>query len=517
MLGAGAREGADQHTSRMHVPDPSLQDLHELAAEFHFKLTDAEAEQYLAPVLGTIDGYAALDDLDDPSAPPAYPRDPGRPPEPGENPVNGWAWRCSIHGRPGGPLAGRTAAIKDNTAVAGLPLRLGTSVLGDFVADEDATVVTRLLDAGAEIIGKTAVPSFCFDGAGFLGEFEPQVRNPADHARVPGGSSSGSAAVVTNGEVDLALGGDQGGSIRLPASFCGCVGHKPTYGLVPYTGIFPVERTLDHVGPLTRSVRECALVLDAIAGPDGLDPRQGEIPARETLPLVEGGVRDLRIGLLSEGFGIEDASEPEVDEAVRTTAHALARLGAKVGETSVPMHAQGVPIWSAIAVQGCADLVIRGDSVGTNAFGHTSPRLTDHFARARRELADRFPPTLKVTLLSAEHIRRHAHHHYYAKARALARRLRDAYDEALSEYDVLVMPTTAMRAYRPPPPGASVEEIVSAALGNLHNVVQFDLTGHPALSVPVPGNAGLPIGFQVVGRRFDDGTVLRVGAAVEAL
>jgi amidase len=396
-------------------------------------------------------------------------------------------------------------------------MRLGTTVMEGFVADEDATVVTRLLDAGAEIIGKSAVPSFCFDGAGFLGEFEPQVLNPADHRRVPGGSSSGSAALVTGGEVDIALGGDQGGSIRLPASFCGCAGHKPTYGLVPYTGIFPVERTLDHVGPLARTVRDLALALDAIAGPDGLDPRQGGISAVATLPGLDRGVDGLRVGLLREGFGIADASEPEVDDAVRETAHALERLGATVTDVSVPMHEHGMAIWSAIAVQGCADLVIRGDAVATNATGHTSLRLTDFFARARREMADRFPPTLKVTLLSAEHIRRHAHHHYYAHARALARTLREAYDAVLSEYDVLVTPTTAMRAFLRPPPDASVEETVTLALGNLHNVVQFDVTGHPALSVPVPGNSGLPIGFQVVGRHLDDGTVLRVGAAVESL
>jgi amidase len=497
------------------LPDPTAEGLQRLASEFHFALSDSEAEQYLTAVVATVRGYAELDELPDAPRPPAYERGSGRPPSAGESPLNGWAWRCSIKGRAGGPLAGRTVAIKDNTAVAGLPLRLGTSVMGDFVPDEDATVVTRLLDAGAEIIGKTAVPSFCFDGAGFLGEFEPQVLNPADHGRVPGGSSSGSAALVTGGEVEIALGGDQGGSIRLPASFCGCVGHKPTYGLVPYTGIFPVERTLDHVGPLARTVGDCALALDAIAGPDGLDPRQCGISAVETAPQVDRGVEGLRIGILTEGFGIEGASEPEVDAAVRETANALSRLGAAVGEVSVPMHVHGIAIWSAIAVQGCADLVIRGDSVGTNAFGHLSPQLTDYFARARRELANRFPPTLKVTLLSAEHVRRHAHHHYYAKARALGRSLRDAYDRALSEYDVLVMPTTAMRAYPPPATGASVEEVVGAALGNLHNVVQFDVTGHPALSVPAPGNAGLPIGFQVVGRHLDDGTVLRVGAAVE--
>jgi amidase len=501
----------------MDIPEPSIQDLRALAAEFHFELSDADAEQYLNAVRDSVEGYSALDELGLPSPLLEYPRDGGLAPTPEENPLHAWAWRCSINGRAEGPLAGRTAAIKDNTSVAGLPLRLGTNVMGDFVADEDATVVTRLLDAGVEIIGKTQVPAFCFDGAGFLSDFEPQVLNPADHGRVPGGSSSGSAAAVAGNEVDVALGGDQGGSIRLPASFCGCVGHKPTYGLVPYTGIFPVERTLDHVGPLARNVQDCALVLDAIAGPDGLDPRQSGASIPPTLPEVHRGVDGLRIGVLREGFGIEDASEAKVDEAVQATAGALRELGADVGEASVPMHRDGLAIWSAIAVQGCADLVIRGDSVGTNAFGHTSTRLTDHFARARRELADRFPPTLKVTLLSAEHVRRHAHHHYYANARALARALRAAYDAALEQHDVLVMPTTAMRAYPPPPAGASVGEILDSALGNLHNVVQADVTGHPALSVPVPGIAGLPIGFQIVGRHFEDGTVLRVGSAVEGL
>jgi len=501
----------------MPLPNPSISDLHQLAAKFHFRLSEAEAEQYLPPVVGTVEGYAALDELLAGPAPPEYPRNAGHPPSPDENLLHGWAWRCSIKGRADGPLAGRTVAIKDNTAVAGLPLRLGTTVMRDFVPDEDATVVTRVLDAGSEIIGKTAVPSFCFDGAGFLGEFEPQVLNPSDPSRLPGGSSSGSAAVVTGGEVDLAFGGDQGGSIRLPASFCGCCGHKPTYGLVPYTGIFPVERTLDHVGPLARNVRDCALALDAVAGPDGLDPRQCGVSAIETLSHVDRGVKGLRIGLLREAFEIAEASEREVDEAVRTTAHALRDLGAEVGETSVPMHEHGVAIWSAIAVQGCTDLVIRGDAVGTNATGQTSTQLTDFFAKAWREMADRFPPTLKVTLLAAEHVTRHAHHHYYTKARWLARALRDAYDAALADFDVLVMPTTAMRAFPRPPAEAPVEDIVAVALGNLHNVVQFDLTGQPALSLPVPNYPGLPIGFQIVGRHLDDGTVLRVGRAVESL
>ena len=150
----------------------------------------------------------------------------------------------------------------------------GSPIMEGYVPREDATVVTRLLDAGAHIVGKTAVPAFCFDGGGITGYPDPQPTNPHDPAYMCGSSSNGSAAVVVTGQADMALGGDQGGSIRLPSSWSGCCGHKPTHGLVPYTGIFPIELTLDHIGPMARTVADCALMLEAIAGEDGLDPRQ---------------------------------------------------------------------------------------------------------------------------------------------------------------------------------------------------------------------------------------------------
>jgi amidase len=501
----------------MPVPPSTPQDLQEMASTFNIVLSDAEAEEYLEHVATTLDAYAALDHLDEGRPSPPEGRDPGAPPDRAENPVNGWVWRCSIKGASGGPLSGRTVAIKDNTAVAGLPLGLGSPVMNGYVADEDATVVKRLLAAGAEIVGKTAVPAFCFDGGGFVGGFDPPVLNPADHSRVPGGSSSGSAAVVANGEVDMALGGDQGGSIRLPASFSGCCGHKPTYGLVPYTGIFPLERTLDHAGPLARTVADCAAMLEAIAGPDGLDPRQSNIPPVSGLTQFRQDLKGIRVGVLAEGFGIEGASEDEVDRTVRDTALALRQAGADVTECSVPLHRDGPAIWNAIVVQGCADLVIRGDGVGTNAGGPYPTGVAEFFARARREPGGVFPPTLCLTLLVAEHVTRECHHDYYAKGRNLARVLRDDYDRALADVDVLVMPTTAMRAFARPPAGAPLGEIFAAALGNLHNTSPFNVTGHPALSVPVPKVAGLPIGLQIVGRHFEDATVLSVGHAVEHL
>lgn len=501
----------------MQVPVPSLSDLQDLAREFHIELSQSEAEEYLPHVVSSLDGYATLENLGEEPLQPSYPRDGGRAPDPGDNPGNGWAWRCSIKGRPEGPLAGRTVGVKDNTAIAGLPMRIGSRLMEGFIPDRDATVVTRLLDSGAEIVGKTAVPAFCFDGGGFVGGFDPPVLNVSDPARVPGGSSSGSAAVVVSGAADMALGGDQGGSIRLPASFSGCCGLKPTFGLVPYTGIFPLERTLDHVGPMARTVQDCALMLDALAGRDGLDSRQPNFDPTPASPTLERGIAGLRVGILREGFAIEDASEKEVDDSVRAAVEGLRIAGAEVSEVSVPLHSHGLAIWNAVVVQGCADLVFRGDGVGTNADAGNSAALSDYFALRRREMADAFPPTVKLTLLVAEHVRRNAFHHYYVKGRELGRELRRAYDDALSQVDVLVMPTTAMRAFERPRADAPLDEVFAAALGNLHNTAPFDVTGHPALSVPVPHVDGLPIGFQAVGRHFDEAGVLRVGQAVERL
>ena len=197
----------------------------------------------------------------------------------------------SITEREGGPLAGRSVAIKDNTAVAGVPMMNGSATLEGFVPARDATVVTRLLAAGATIAGKAVCEDLCFSGGSHTSRTGP-VRNPWDTTRSAGGSSSGSAALLAAGVVDIATGGDQGGSVRIPAAYCGVVGHKPTHGLVPYTGAFPIEQTIDHLGPMARTVADVALTLAVLAGPDGLDPRQpAESASRTTPPSWTGGRR----------------------------------------------------------------------------------------------------------------------------------------------------------------------------------------------------------------------------------
>jgi amidase len=500
------------------VQPPSRQELERIAEQYHLALTAEELDTFSAAAPATLAGFSRLDELPDEHLPVRYPRaDLGHRPIGADNPSNGWAWRCSIPGAAVGPLAGTRVGVKDNVCVAGIPMLNGSPIMEGYVPREDATVVTRLLDAGAEVVGKTAVPAFCFDGGGLTGYPEPQPTNPHDAAYLCGSSSNGSAAVVVTGEADMALGGDQGGSIRLPSSWSGCCGHKPTYGLVPYTGIFPIELTLDHVGPMARTVAGCARMLEVIAGEDGLDPRQAGVRVEPYVPGLERGPEGLRVGVLREGFEIPGVSEADVDAAVRDAVERLAGAGATVEEVSVPMHRDGLAIWNGVAMEGATDLMVRGDAFGTNHKGHYTTDLVDFYGRARRVRGRDYSVTVKLTVLLGHYLSEHYNHHYYAKSQNLGRRLRAAYGEALEHCDVLALPTTPMKAMRIPPAGASVADVLTAALSNIGNTAPFDVTGNPALSVPCGVCEGLPVGLMLVGRHFDDATVLRAGHAFETV
>ena len=221
-------------------------------------------------------------------------------------------------------------------------------------------MVTRLLDAGATIAGKAVCEDLCFSGGSHTSRTGP-VRNPWDRSRTAGGSSSGSAALVAAGRADLALGGDQGGSIRIPSAFCGTVGHKPTHGLVPYTGAFPIENTLDHLGPITRTVRDAALMLGVLAGPDGLDPRQrAAAPPLDFTSALDAGVQGLRLGVLAEGFGFPGLSEPAVDETVRAAIGTLSGAGARISPVSIPWHRDAMSVWNVIATDGVVTQMVTG-------------------------------------------------------------------------------------------------------------------------------------------------------------
>jgi len=449
-----------------------------------------------------------------PAPAPKYgPRNSTRP-RASENPLNAWYVTASIKGAPTGPLAGKKIAIKDNVCVAGLPMMNGSKVLEGFVPSSDATVVTRLLDAGAEIAGKSVCESFCMSFGSHTGD-TGFVLNPHDRTRTTGGSSSGSAALVASNVVNMAVGCDEGGSIRVPSAFCGIVGLKPTWGLVPFTGIFPLEMTIDHVGPMARTVHDCALMLETMAGPDGLDPRQNALFERQAYTtLMKAGGKGLRIGILKEGFGLPDG-EKDVDALVLDAAHRFERAGAVVSTVSVKEH-------TTLALD-CLNLVsaamapVARDSMGLNWKGHYQLELAEFYVKHRQERAALFPPEVKLWLVIERMLDRTGDGLYYARAQNVALSVRAAYDHALEQVDVLVMPTVAARP--PKLPAANVDFATSLKLsdGAALNTPQFDLTGHPGLSVPCGKLDGLPIGMMIVGRHGDDATVLRAGYAFEQL
>ena len=497
----------------MTVRKPTLEELAGIARAYRLDATSEDLESFRGLMAGVLASYARLDQLAEPTLPVKYPRTPGSRPRPEENPLGAWYWRCEIEGASGGPLAGKTVAIKDNVCVAGVPMMNGTGVLEGYVPDVDATIVTRILDAGGTVLGKAVCESLCFSGGSHTADTGP-VRNPHDPTRTTGGSSTGSGALVAAGEVDLAIGGDQGGSIRIPSSWCGIYGLKPTYGLVPYTGVFPIELTLDHVGPMARTAAECALLLEAIAGPDGLDPRQRpDLTGQAYTRALTGDVGGLRFGLVEEGFGWPGLSESDVDAAVREAASAFAGMGAELKEISIPWHRDGIHIWNAIAVEGATMLMVAGNSMGTNWKGHYATSLLEVYARGRRSRANDLSETTKLVVLLGQYMQERYHGRYYAKAQNLARSLRSAYDAALAECDALVMPTLPMKATRIPPPDASREEYTARALEMIPNTCPFDVTGHPAITVPCGTSAGLPIGMMLVGRIGEDATLLRAADA----
>lgn len=497
----------------MPITPPDHNTLDAVAQRYGLGLSAADIDSFTPFVHGLLASWDAVEALYAATAPAMPDRKWARPADT-DNPFNAWYVTCEVSGAGEGPLAGRTVAIKDNTAVAGVPMMNGSATVEGFVPRRDATIVTRLLAAGATITGKAVCEDLCFSGGSHTARTGP-VRNPWDETRSTGGSSSGSAALVAAGLVDLATGGDQGGSIRMPASFSGIVGHKPTHGLVPYTGAFPIETTIDHLGPMTRTVTDAALMLGVIAGPDGQDPRQpNTIAPVDYFAALAEGTAGLRVGVVSEGFG-QPGSDPAVDAAVRTAVDTLRSAGLICEDVSLPWHLHGARVWDVIGTEGVVAQMVDANGYGMNWKGLYDPELIAHYGAAWRGDGTQFSETVKMVLLAGRSMidaNRGAH---YAMAQNLAAELVAAYDEALSRYDVLVMPTTPIQASVVPAADAPREEIIARALEMIANTCVTDVTGHPACSVPAGLSNGLPTGMMIIGRRFDDATVLRVAHTFE--
>lgn len=505
---------------------PTLGVLASIADDFGLDIDQEALPAYRDLVAGTVNACRHIDAFPERKLPVKYPRDAGWRPMPDENPLNGWAWRCEIAGSGSGLLKGQRIAIKDVASIAGLPLTCGTRLLDGYIADVDATIVTRVLDAGGTIIGKTNCEDFCFSGAGHTCSLG-MVGNPYDPKRNPGASSNGNAVVLATGQADLAIGGDQGGSIRLPASWSGVYGLKPTYGLVPYTGCAMIETTLDHMGPMANNAEGIARLLEVIAGTDPLDPRQrGVLPPdykADYLSQLAGGVRGLKIALVREGFAQDGAdtgfppSDAEVDRRVAAAVRRFEKLGATVEEISLPMHLEGFFLWSVIITLGSAEFMLKGSGLGTNWAGFYNTSAGEALARGLRSRPHDLPATAKMALLAGEYMQRKYFGRYYWKAQNMRHLVKDAYDKALQTYDVLAMPTTPFTATEMVGRDAPVLETVGSALNMVRNTCVADLTGHPSISIPCGLKDGLPIGMMLTGRHLQDATLIRAAAAFETL
>jgi amidase len=453
--------------------------------------------------------YAALDGIADELPTVKYPRGPAHHPEPQENRYGAWYVRTSIKGEPDGKLAGRRVALKDNICLAGVPMMIGADILEGYVPEVDATVVERVLDAGGEIAGKAVCEYYCVSGGSHTSSTGP-VQNPRKPGYSAGGSSSGSAALVAAGEVEMAIGGDQAGSIRIPASHCGIVGLKPTYGLVPYTGIAPLEsRSTLRADDLGRR-RECAVA--------GGHRRTGRIDCASAASCSAlhrrscGRCQRLRIAVLrrasSRKFGNRCGRPCPGGGA------AVCKLGATVEEVSVPMHTLGFPIWAAIRGDAACITLLEMNGAGLAHEGLYIGSLMTA-AMAWRKRADAFADTLKIASIFSKYTLTRYGGRYYAKAQNLRRRLRRAYDEALATHELLLMPTVPMKATPIPGKDATPQEITRRSWEGTRNTCPFNVSGHPAISVPCGLEDGRPIGMMLVGRHHGEETIYRAAAAFE--
>ncbi len=464
----------------------------------------------------SLDALERLEEVGEDSVPlGSLHRDPGRQPRPQEDPYNAFVRFCEVRGAAEGRLAGRRVAVKDCIAVAGIPQSDGGGRRPYLVPTEDAVVVERVLRAGGTIVGKTNMEDMAV-GAG-EGSFFGAARNPNDPARSTGGSSSGSAAAVAAGLVDMALGSDQAGSVRVPAAWCGVVGMKATHGLVPSYGLTYMDHTLDHIGPITKSVADNALMLEVIAGADWRDPQWvRDLPAVGEYGRGAGaGVRDLRIGVISESLAsseLQDGTRRAFGSAVAALAHA----GATVVDVSVPMWELALPLFSAVIAHGAYGMWMSHQM----GFGHLGRVVPDVAAANARVIpSHQLPPRLITRLVLGCYLHGVEGGVPLAKAHNLRLSLRRQIDALFGQVDVLLTPTVVTVGF----PlledwGSRSDRIARGGGTELLNTCALDLSGHPALSVPWgTGDADMPVGVQAIGPRFGEEIVYRLGFALEEL
>ncbi|KAF4986752.1 hypothetical protein FDECE_15786 [Fusarium decemcellulare] len=539
-------------------------DLRKLASQLNVSRLDSQdAKDYLTLLRSFESVMKSIENAPDYTPPELLPQSTTEPrnfwrPQPDGNPFNAWSYRCDIIS--GSPtrdlLAGYTVAIKDNISVGGLPTTLGIplSLFPDAnfypISPIDAIVVSRILAAGGMIKGTSTCESFCASPLSFTSATGP-VHNPLLHGYTTGGSSSGSAALVaanrlasTGGgswgqTVDLAIGSDQAGSVRIPASYNGIYGLKPTFGLVPYTGAASMSPMIDHIGPLAATLEGVAALLEVMAGYDGYDPRMTpETPLKHQVKPYLAMLKELRqnictvfrpgeklkVGLLKEAFYMPGVAEEVRNTVYRETRRCFEAVDASVIEVSIPMHQQGPAIWTAATRPSMSSYLCQGNPSGHLSYSSPHTQLKWPPSQETYDTLTLNNPAVVNIMLSERFARSQAATGLVAKAHRKVFELRAAYDHALESVDVLVTPCAPTVAMPHPPEGgqAPILDRLGVAVGLTSNTCPFNVTGHPGLSVPCGFSTGkdqnevpLPIGMQIVGRRWADEKVLEAAALFE--
>lgn len=543
-----------------------------IGSRLNVKIPDTDVEDYRVLLNGldaTRKQIAELPEYEDPRLWPDATTVPRKWWKEENNPLGGWSHRCQVvHASPSDKrLEGRSVAFKDNVSVASLPITGGTfpQLLNGGseypISKIDAVVVSRVLQSGGVVHGTAACEHFSMSPISFTSA-SGIVDNPWKKGYTTGGSSSGSACLVAINQVkawrkrhglpsidkelgngvDMAIGGDQGGSIRLPAAFTGIYGLKATHGLVAYSGILSLHPMIDHAGPMASTLEDLTTLLGVVSGYDGLDPRMTpETPLRQNVPDYAHDLKSwilskkakeewtrttsgkgLRIGVLQEAFSVPGLSE-EVKEAVAAAIERFKESGATVTQVCIPLHSAGPSIWTIATRCGISTYGLQNQPQALLNYpmpGISPPPLS----QASLELLTKHNPAVSNMLFNGEYLNSHPDGGpaLVAKAMTHVSQLRAAYDAALKDVDVLITPLTPRVAMKHPELSMSVKDKMTPAIGLSLNTCPFNCTGHPGLAMPIGwGNAEdgagkLPVAMQIVGKRFGEAEIFKAAAAWEA-
>jgi len=415
--------------------------------------------------------------------------------------------RMAAEGKPLPPLAGVPVGIKDVMSTRGVRTTAGSKILEKYIPPYDCTAVTRLESAGAVVLGKMNCDEFAMGSSNENSAYGP-VRNPRDLTRVPGGSSGGSAAAVAADLAVFTLGSDTGGSIRQPASFCGVVGLMPTYGRVSRYGLIAFASSLDHIGPLTKTVKDAALVLQTIAGRDPMDSTSAEVPVPDYVEELDKPVRGLKLGVAKEYFG--EGLDDEVRQAVETAIEQLKEVGCEVVPVSLPHTPYAIPTYYLIATAEASSNLARYDGVRYSHRARGVKTLSEMYRRSRDEA---FGSEVKRRImLGAYALSAGYYDAYYLKAQKVRTLLTRDFEQAFEKVDAILTPTSPTAAFRL---GEKSNDPLAMYLADIYTVTA-DLAGIPGISVPCgQTKENLPIGLQILGKHFDEATILRVAHAYE--